>query len=94
MRDGELEWDDAKARINIARHDVLFEMARNVFADPFALDWFDDREDYGEARYVTLGLANHRLLQVAYALRDNRIRIISARAAAPQERRIYHEGKT
>lgn len=91
MRDGEFEWDDAKARINIARHDVSFEMAQKAFGDPFALDWFDDREDYGEARFVTLGLANHQLLWVAYTMRDHRIRIISARIAEPRERKAYHE---
>lgn len=93
MQDDEFEWSDAKARANIARHDLSFETARKVFSDPLALDWLDDREDYGEARYVTVGLASHRLLHVAYTMRDHRIRIITARAAAPQERRIYHEGK-
>lgn len=91
MRDDEFEWDDAKARINIARHDVSFEMARKVFRDPFALDWLDDREDYGEARSVAVGLAGHQLLWVAYTMRDHRIRIISARVAEPRERKAYHE---
>lgn len=92
MRDDDFEWDDAKARANVARHDVSFETARKVFNDPFALDWLDDREDYGEARYVTLGMASHRLLHVVFTMRDHRIRIITARGAAPQERRAYHEG--
>ena len=91
MRDDDFEWDDAKARANIARHDVSFEMARRVFSDPFAVDWLDDREDYGEARYVMLGMANHQLLHVAYTMRDPRIRIISARIAEARERKAYHE---
>lgn len=91
MRDDDFEWDDAKARANIARHGISFEMARRVFSDPFAVDWFDDREDYGEARYVTLGMASHQLLYVAYAMRDSRIRIISARIAEARERKAYHE---
>lgn len=91
MRDVDFEWDDTKARANIARHDVSFETARKVFGDPFALDWLDDREDYGEARSVALGLAGHRVLWVAYTMRDRRIRIISARIAEPRERRAYNE---
>lgn len=43
MRDDDFEWDDAKARANIARHDLSFETARKVFSDPLALGWLDDR---------------------------------------------------
>ena len=94
MRNDDFEWDDAKARMNIARHDVSFETARKAFTDPLALDWMDDREDYGEARYVTLGVAGHQLLVVAYTLRGQRTRIISARLAEARERRIYYENNT
>jgi uncharacterized DUF497 family protein len=62
-----------------------------VFRDPFAIDRLEDREDYGEPRFVIVGMTEERLLYVAYAMRDERIRIISARAAEPQVRREYHE---
>jgi uncharacterized DUF497 family protein len=38
-------------------------------------------------------MADGRLLLVAYTIRDDRIRIISARGAEP-EQRIYHEKST
>ena len=85
------EWVDAKARANEARHGVTFDVARTVFRDPFAIDWLDDRQDYDETRYATIGLAEGRLLYVAYTMRDVRIRIISARGAEPEEYREYHE---
>ena len=66
-------------------------MARDVFKDPFAIEWLDDREDYGEDRYVIIGTVNNRLLCVAYTMRGEAIRIISARGAEPHERRQYHE---
>lgn len=66
-------------------------MARGVLEDPFAIDWLDEREDYGEARYATVGMVEGRLLYVAYTMRGERIRIISARGAEPHERRKYHE---
>lgn len=91
MTDGEFEWDDAKAASNYADHGVTFEMARAVFQDPFAIDWLDEREAYGEARYSTIGRADGRLLYVAYTMRGDRIRIFSARGAEPHERRQYHE---
>lgn len=87
----EFEWDAAKAAENLASHGVSFEMAKDVFKDPFALEWLDDREDYGEDRYVILGMVEARVLYVAYALRGDVIRIISARGAEPHERRQYHE---
>ena len=67
------------------------EKAKDVFKDPFAIEWLDDREDYGEDRYVIIGMANNRLLFVAYTMRGEAIRIISARGAEPHERRQYHK---
>lgn len=87
----QFEWDDAKAARNLADHGVGFDAATSVFNDPFALEWLDDREDYGEDRYVILGSVEGRLLYVAYTMRDEKIRIISARGAGPHERRKYHE---
>lgn len=85
------EWDAAKAARNEADHGVTFDVATLVFADPFALEWRDDREDYGEDRYVLLGMVDGRVLYVAYTMRGDAIRIISARGAEPNERRRYHE---
>lgn len=91
MIDDEFEWDDQKAARNVALHGVTFEMASVIFRDSFAIDWRDDREDYGEDRYVAIGLVEGRLLYVAYTMRDDRIRIISARGAEPYERRQYYD---
>ena len=91
MQDDDIEWDDRKAASNFARHGVTFEAARGVFRDPFALEFSDDREDYGEERFVVIGMAGGRMLVVVYTLRDERIRLISARGAEPHEQRHYHE---
>ena len=91
MDELEFEWDSAKAARNQIDHGVTFEMARDVFKDPFAIEWLDDREDYGEDRYVIIGMVDNRLLYVAYAMRGEAIRIISARGAEPHEHRQYHE---
>jgi uncharacterized protein len=91
MDDGAFQWDDAKAAKNYAKHGVTFEAARDVFKDPFALDWIDDGQDEGEQRFATLGMVESRLLFVAYATRGDTIRIISARLAEPFERQRYHD---
>lgn len=50
MGEPEFDWDPAKAAQNLADHGVSFDMAEDVFKDPFALEWLDDREDHGEDR--------------------------------------------
>ena len=94
MNDGEFQWDDTKAAQNFAKHGVSFDAARSVFKDPFAVEYSDDREDYGEERFIIIGLVETRLVFVAFTMRDEMIRIISARAAEPFERREYHEQNT
>lgn len=91
MSDDEFEWDDDKAIANKVAHRVAFEAAREVFRDPFAIDQRDRRVDYGEDRYVITGIVQGRLLYVAYTMRGDRIRIISARGAEAHEKRRYHE---
>ncbi|MFZ0705342.1 MAG: BrnT family toxin [Candidatus Korobacteraceae bacterium] len=84
------EWDESKAKSNWRRHGVSFDLATTVFKDPFAVERLDDREDYDEQRFIILGMAKGQvLLFVAYAERDERIRIISARRATQHEQDDY-----
>lgn len=62
-----------------------------MFKDAFALDWLDERAPHGEDRYSILGMVENRLLYVAYTVRNDKIRIISARGAETYEKRRYHE---
>ena len=85
----EFEWDPDKAAANLQRHGISFTQAAAAFRDPFAVDWIDDREDYGEERVVLLGMTDGSVLTVVYTERGNRIRIISARRADRYEQEIY-----
>jgi uncharacterized protein len=91
MQDEAFEWDDDKAAQNWRDHAVTFEMARDVFRDAFAIEWLDEEHSEDEERYGIIGMVEGRLLFVAYTMRDERIRIISARKAEPYERRRYHD---
>jgi uncharacterized DUF497 family protein len=91
MKDEEFEWDDEKAARNAVKHGVTFDEARSVFRDPFAVELLDDRKDYGEDRYILIGMSAASVLVVVYMERNKRNRIISARKAEPNERRVYHE---
>ncbi|MGD0519310.1 MAG: BrnT family toxin [Thermoguttaceae bacterium] len=86
------EWDDNKARRNMAKHGVSFDEACSVFGDPLAITIDDPLHSNDEDRFVTLGHSNKdRLLVVVFAERGNNIRIISARLATRRERKKYEE---
>ena len=86
---GDFEWDSDKAAKNVAKHGVSFEEAFVAFLDPRAFS-APDREH--PERFVLIGRCGQlRLLFVVAAERGSRIRIISARVAAPHEERIYED---
>jgi uncharacterized protein len=85
------EWNKSKAKDNDAKHGVSFDLAKLVFKDPFAVEFLDDRQDYGEARFVIIGTAGGQILSVAYTERKDVIRIISARRATKNEEEAYIE---
>lgn len=87
----DFEWDEAKATGNLKKHKVAFEDATLVFADPNRLESFDGRDNYGEDRWVTVGLAGSVLISVAYTMRGEAIRLISARRATKHEAESYHQ---
>jgi uncharacterized DUF497 family protein len=91
VQDEFFEWDDAKAARNWRDQGVSFEMARDVFKDIFAVEWTDDSRDGEESRFAAPGMVENRLLFVAYTMRGDAIRVISARKAEPSERRKYHD---
>jgi uncharacterized DUF497 family protein len=93
----EFEWDSGKAEANLRKHRVSFEDAARVFLDPHRIETVDDRENYGEDRWKTVGLVEPALLAVVYTVRGkdgNLIRLISARKADVHEREQYREVQT
>ena len=93
----EFEWDSGKAEANLRKHRVSFEDAARVFLDPQRIETVDDRENYGEDRWKTVGLVEPALLAVVYTVRGkdgNLIRLISARKADAHEREQYREVQT
>ena len=93
------EWDANKAAANLAKHDVSFDEAVTVFADPDALDGPDLLHSAAEVRFLRLGRSvASRVLMVAYTQRRSgngeKIRIISARRASRKERAAYGTSST
>ena len=89
MHDDRFEWDDDKARANLAKHKVSFRDAKLVFDTGNVNDDPDLSMNYGEDRYIAVGLVKGRLMAVLYTLRGERRRIISARLATRKEEQDY-----
>lgn len=86
----EFKWDARKARANAGKHGVTFDDAKAAFGDPYAVEFLDDRHDYGEDRYVLIAQADRRILTVVYTARsEDLVRIISARPATKVETDAY-----
>jgi uncharacterized DUF497 family protein len=85
-----ITWDDCKNRANRERHGLAFEDARVVFGGP-TVTFVDDRRDYGETRYVTMGLLAGRTVVLVHAPRGDTTRIISMRKANEREKAVYHQ---
>lgn len=86
----EFEWDDKKNVQNISKHVIDFEDVKQVFRNDMVVKE-DKRNDYGEKRFVSIGLMNNIEVVIVWTIREKRIRIISARKANSTERGIYHE---
>ena len=70
------EWDATKSRENLAKHGLSFRDAEAVFAGSCVTSE-DARRDYGEPRFITLGLLKGRTVVVAHTPRGERTRVIS-----------------
>jgi len=90
----EFEWDAVKAASNLDKHGVSFAEAMTVFGDPLEATIPDPDHSVEELRFLSMGRSEAgRVLVVAYTEREGRVRLISARAAMPTERRRYESGR-
>jgi uncharacterized DUF497 family protein len=82
------KWDEDKNQKNIEKHGLHFHDAELVFAGK-VVTFSDDRNDYGEERFITLGELMNRVVVVVHTQRHFTMRIISMRKANEREKRIY-----
>ena len=83
------EWDEEKNQKNIEKHGINFTDAQYVLADKFRRIAYDDKHSLTEHRWKVIGNIG-KILVVYITQRDKKIRIISARKATAQERKIYY----
>jgi uncharacterized protein len=84
------DWDEQKARSNLAKHGVSFDEATSVFDDPLFVTFADPEHSIQEQRFIIMGeSAKGRLLVVGYTDREATTRLITARSVTRKERRAY-----
>ena len=84
------EWDAAKAAANRRKHGVSFNAVLDFdWATAFVVA--DERMDYGEPRWLALGMIGERLHSLVFTVRGDRIRVISLRMAGRKERTLYEQ---
>ena len=85
------EWDDSKNRANIRKHGFDFADAEEMFRGVLLLRP-DAREDYGEERWIGIGMIRGRVAFVAFAApAQDTVRIISLRKANREEQSEYEK---
>lgn len=85
----QVQYDPAKAAINLQKHGISFADAEGIFSDPLAIS-MEDPDAQDERRFVAIGLGNAgELLLVVYTERGHEYRLISARRATRKERKFY-----
>ncbi|ARE80324.1 BrnT family toxin [Campylobacter helveticus] len=90
------EWDEEKNKTNQIKYGISFDVAREIFDDPFTLSFLDERFNYLEERWISIGQSkNDKIIVVAHLFYNEKgeeiIRIISARKATQKERKAYEK---
>jgi len=84
------QWDDGNIDKNWEKHSVSFLECEEVFFNELLVVAPEYVNTRGEERYIVLGKTDSgRRLLVVFALRDRKIRVISARDMSKKERRYY-----
>lgn len=88
--DSGFEWDNAKRLANIAKHDIDFERAKELWQGR-VLEIPSPQQAHGEERFLAYGELDGVVIAVVFTWREERRRIISARKARNYERDWYNE---
>jgi len=84
------DWDEGNARKNEEKHGVEYQECEEVFFNQPLVVQEDHLHSQQERRLYALGKTNQgRRLFIAFTIRKNRIRVISARDQHKKERSIY-----
>ena len=81
-------WHEPKRQANLKKYGVDFAVAERVFAGP-TFTFEDIREEYGERRWITLGLSGTKVIVIVHTEAEDEIRVISMREADDDEQQLF-----
>lgn len=84
----EFEWDEQKRQDTIKKHKVDMLYAALIF-EGSVFTAVDDRQDYGETRYISVGEVDGDIFVVVHTSREGRTRLISAWKGGRNDRHNY-----
>ena len=86
------DWDEDNFYKNIGKHNVFDTEAEQIFFNHPLVVKHDFKHSQNEERFYALGKTNHnRLLFIAFTIRSDKIRVISAREMTKREVRVYED---
>ena len=86
------DWDEGNRQKNWEKHQVDYRECEEVFFNQPLLIHEDIKHSFQEKRYHVLGRSDtNRTLFLVFTLRNNKIRVISARDQSKKERMIYEQ---
>ena len=83
-----IEYDQTKCHLTLEKRGLDMDRACEVF-EGVTLTVEDDREDYGEKRFITIGFLDERMIVLVWTPRGAVRRIISLRKANDREQKYY-----
>ncbi len=81
-------WHEPKRQVTLIKRGLDFAQAEHVFSGS-VFTFEDDRKDYGEQRWVTLGLLREKVVVIVHTETEDHIRIISMREANKNEQLLF-----
>lgn len=86
------DWDEFNSNKNLIKHFVSDSECEEVFFNFPLLVYEDIKHSFKETRFYTLGKSNNeRYILIVFTIRNDKIRVISARDMNKKERMIYNE---
>ena len=83
----EFEFDEVKSQVNLEKHGIDFEVAQELWRDPYLLEIRAKSE--GEPRFLLIGKIAEMHWSAVVTYRDARIRLISVRRSRKKEVELY-----
>ena len=84
-------WDRRKNEANVKKHELDFADAYKVFELPMLVN-LDEREEYGEDRWLGIGFMENRAVVIVFTEPDEEtIRVLSFRKATTDEKNNYEQ---